>query len=296
MSRKINLVSVIIPCYNDGKFIHGAIKCILNQTYQNFEIIVVDDGSDELNTIHILEELNHQRTTVYRKENGGPASARNYGIERSKGNYILTLDADDKFAPEFLKKSVHILDTKPEIGMVTSYLYRISNNGKTKKEYKGGDVSNFIIRNEANASLLFRYECWENAGGYDEDIPGFEDWEYNINVTKQGWMVYSIPEHLFYYRNRENSQYDRDMCKRPEIIKYLIEKHESVFRDNVKEVLYSRELELQAQLNKVSTYKNSYSQMLGNAILKPMKVLKNLFFSSKENSSSIENYHRFPTT
>lgn len=278
MNREINIVSVIIPCYNDGKFIHGAIKCILNQTYQNLEIIVVDDGSDDSNTIQILEKLEYPNTTVYKKDNGGPASARNFGIQRCKGQYILTLDADDKFAPEFLEKGLQILETKPQVGMVTSYLYRISKNDKTKKENKGGEVSNFILQNEASASLLYRYECWVDAGGYDEDIPGFEDWEFNINVTKQGWLVYSIPEYLFFYKNRMNSQYDRDLSKRPKIFKYLSQKHEDVFRDNLQNVIYVKELEIQDQMKAVQKYKNSYAQMIGNAIIKPVKVLKNLFF------------------
>lgn len=278
MQRKSNFVSVIIPCFNDGKFIHGAIKCILNQTYQNFEIIVVDDGSNESKTLQILDDLTYPQTTVYHKKNGGPASARNYGINKSKGEYILTLDADDKFAPEFLEKSTKILDTRPQVGMVTSNLVRIYKNGKSKAKLKGGDVSTFVIKNEASASLLYRYECWDNAGGYDEEVPGFEDWEFAISVTKKGWIVYSIPEYLFFYRNIENSQYDRDMCKRPEIIKYLAEKHEDVFRENIKEVIYAREVELQQQMKTVATYKNSYALTIGNAIIRPMKALKNLLF------------------
>lgn len=277
MNRQINIVSVIIPCYNDGKFIHGAIECILNQTYQNFEIIVVDDGSDDLLTVQILEKLNYPKTTVYRKENGGPASARNFGIKKSEGQYILTLDADDKFAPDFLEKSITILENKPQIGMVTSNLIRLYKDYKRKVVLKGGDISTFIVRNEANASLLYRYNCWEDAGGYDEDAPGFEDWEFAISVTKMGWIVYSIPEYLFFYKNRENSQYDRDTSKRPEIIKYFIEKHEDVFKDYMNEVIYAKELEIQDLMNTISIYKNSNSQKIGNAIIKPMKAIKNFF-------------------
>lgn len=274
MNRNTNFVSVIIPCYNDGEFVHGAVECILEQTFQNFEIIIVDDGSDEISTIKKLEKINHPKATLLKKENGGPASARNYGIERSSGEYILTLDADDKFDTTFLEKSIDILNERPQVGMVTSYITRIYKDHQKRVIKEGGDASSFIIGNKANASLLFRFQCWEDVNGYDEEIPGFEDWEFAINVTKQGWIVYSIPEYLFYYRNIENSQYDRDVCIRPEIIKYLTEKHESLFKNHIREVIYEREKQIQQHMKTISVYRNSYSHKLGSAILKPMKALK----------------------
>ena len=278
MNRKVNFVSVIIPCYNDGKLLHSAVESILEQTYQNFEIIIVDDGSDDKTTLKELVKISHPKTTVLRKENGGPASARNYGIERSRGEYILTLDADDTFDPTFMEKGLDILNQSPQVGMVTSYLTRIYNKHQQRAIKEGGGASSFIIGNQANASLLYRFQCWEDANGYDEEIPGFEDWEFAINVTKQGWIVYSIPEYLFYYQNTENSQYDRDICLRPEIMKYLTEKHESLFKDHIRDIIYAQEIRIQQHERTISVYKDSYSFKLGNAFLKPMRALKNLFF------------------
>lgn len=278
MYRKRNFVSAIIPCFNDGNYIRDAIESIIGQTYKSFEIIVVDDGSDDVNTIKVLDSLNYPKTTVYRKKNGGPASARNFGINKSEGQYILTLDADDKYAPDFLEKSTKVLDSRPEVGMVTSNLFRIDKNGKSKATLTGGDISTFILSNQANASLLFRYKCWEDVGGYDEKAPGFEDWEFAINVTKRGWIVFSIPEFLFFYTDKENSMYDRDLNIRPEIFSYLVDKHENVYKKNIKEVINAKELELQDQMKTISKYKNSHSYKIGNTILKPLKVLRNLFY------------------
>jgi len=279
MERISNLVSVIIPCYNHGKFIHGAIGSILKQTYQNIEIIIVDDGSNDRKTKVILDKINLPKTTIYRKENGGPASARNFGIKKSNGQFILTLDADDRFHPTFLEKAVLVLNNSPHVGLVTSYITRIYKNTTKKVKLPGGDVSTFIIKNEASASLLYRYACWEDAEGYDENIPGFEDWDFAISVTKKGWLVYSIPEYLFYYRNIENSQFNRDVRIRPEIMKYLSIKHESVFKDHLTDIVYEKELQLQEYSNKVTTYKNSYAQKIGNAIIKPMKVMRSLLIT-----------------
>jgi len=281
MNRIPNLVSVIIPCYNHGKFIHEALESIINQTYQNFEIIIVDDGSNETNTIKILDNLDFPKTKVYRKINGGPATARNFGIQKSRGQYILTLDADDKFLPTFVEKGVGILENRAEIGMVTSYLVRIYKDRTEKIQLSGGDVSSFVVKNNACASLLFRYCCWEDANGYDENIPGFEDWDFALSVTKMGWIVYSIPEYLYYYRKIEWSQNHRDEQIRPEIMKYLTNKHESVFKDNITNVIHSKELQIQRYSKIISNYKNSYSQKIGNTIIKPIKVLKNLLFIKK---------------
>jgi glycosyltransferase involved in cell wall biosynthesis len=276
MERISNLVSVIIPCYNHGRFIRGAVDSILKQSYQNIEIIVVDDGSDDGKTETILNKINLPKTKVYRKVNGGPASARNFGIQKSKGQYILTLDADDKFHPSFLEKAVQILEHSARVGMVTSYITRIYKDCKKKVKLTGGDVSSFITKHEASASLLFRYRCWEDANGYDENIPGFEDWDFAISVTKKEWTVYSIPEYLFYYRNIEYSQNNRDLRIRPKIMRYLSRKHESVFKEHLLDIVYAKEMLLQEYLNVANRYKNSTAQKIGNAILKPLKVMKNL--------------------
>jgi len=279
MERISNLVSVVIPCYNHGNFIHGAIDSILKQTYQNLEIIIVDDGSTDKKTISILRKINFPNTRVYRKENGGPASARNYGIRKSSGEFILTLDADDKFHPTFVEKAVYILQHSPETGMVTSYVKRIYKSRIVKTELHGGAVSSFLLKHDASASLLYRYVCWKDANGYDENIPGFEDWDFAIGVTKKGWNVYSIPEYLFFYRNVGNSQYKRDLQKSPKIIQYITEKHESVFKEHISEILYAKELQIREYTNTVDKYKNSYAQKIGNAVIKPMRVMKSLLLT-----------------
>lgn len=279
MERISNLVSVVIPCYNHGKYIHGAVDSILKQTYQNFEIIIVDDGSTDKKTVSILKNIHQPNTRVYRKENGGPASARNYGIRKSSGEFILTLDADDKFHPSFVEKGVNILHNSPGTGMVTSYIKRVYKSRIEKAELQGGDVRSFLIKHEACASLLYRYECWEDANGYDENIPGYEDWDFAIGVTKNGWKVYSIPEYLYFYRKVENSQYEVDLQKSPAIIKYITEKHASVFRDHITEILYAKECQIREYSDSIDKYKKSYAQKIGNAVIKPMRVMRSLLMT-----------------
>jgi len=277
MSRKSDLVSVVIPCYNHGKYIDDAVNSILSQTFKNIEIIIVDDGSDESETMSILHNLDAPNTRVYHKANGGPASARNYGIEKSSGEFILTLDSDDKFAPTFVEKALNVLNNQPTTGMVTCFTKRYCNKHVSYAELEGGDIDNFLIKNQANASLLYRYQCWEEAGGYDEKISGFEDWEFFINVTKRGWTVHSIPEYLFHYRNLNGSRYAIDIQIRPEIIKYIATKHKLVFKENLIDVIYQKELEIQCLKETNQTYKDSKSFKIGSLVLTPVKLIRAIF-------------------
>ena len=112
-------VSVIIPCYNHGEYLDEAVESVLTQTYQNFEIIIVDDGSTDQSTIDLLKVYRKPKTRVIRTDNQGLASARNNGIKEAKGEYILPLDADDKIGKEYLKKAVKILDENEDTARQT---------------------------------------------------------------------------------------------------------------------------------------------------------------------------------
>jgi len=274
MSRNPDLISAIIPCYNHGEFVTDAIKSVLSQTYQKIEIIVVDDGSDCEETVQILKNIDMPRTTVYHKKNGGASSARNFGIEKSSGEFILTLDSDDRFEPTFAEKALDILKNNLKTGMVTSYVKRINCSHTTLVELQGGELEDFIIQNHASASLLFRHQCWVDAGGYDEEIPGFEDWEFFINVTKHGWPIASIPEYLLFYHEIEGSNYEQHVIHSPEIIKYMVNKHKEAFENNIADVMYDKECKIIDLRTTVQKYRNSISQKVGNLILSPFKWLK----------------------
>lgn len=280
MSRKTDLICAVIPCYNHGDYLNDAVDSILSQTYKNIEIFVVDDGSDDENTCEILKNLNKPKTTVLHKENGGPASARNFGIERCKSEYILTLDSDDRFEPTFVEKALSVLKENPKTGMVTSYVKRLKRlqYGVFKEfniELEGGGIDQFLMKNHASASLLYRRRCWVDAGGYDEEIPGFEDWEFFISVTKHGWTVHSIPEYLFLYRLLDGSVYDHDKEIRPEIVKYMVQKHIDVYQKHIVDSIYSKECEMKKLSETVRDLRNDYNNSLKmktrNFILQPYR-------------------------
>jgi len=98
-------ISVVIPCYNDGAWLPETISKLKEQTYKNFEIIVVNDGSTDAATIEVLNSLSTEGIVVLHKENGRMSSARNHGVKQAKGSIIAALDADDYFDPNFLKSN-----------------------------------------------------------------------------------------------------------------------------------------------------------------------------------------------
>jgi glycosyltransferase involved in cell wall biosynthesis len=205
MKNKTSLVSVIIPCYNQGQYIDDAVNSVLNQTYDNFEIIIVNDGSTNPETIDILKNYNQPKTKVIHTDNQGLASARNNGIEMATGKYILPLDADDKIGDTYLEKAVNLLEDDQDLGIV--YCEAELFGSKTGKwelaEYKFPDI---LLDNVIFCSGFFRKSDWELVQGYKANmIYGWEDYDFWLSIINLGRKVYRIPQVLFFYRQVNNS-------------------------------------------------------------------------------------------
>jgi len=283
-------VTVVIPCYNDGAYIDDAIRSILNQTYQDYRIIVVDDGSDDTATIEKLKSLNYPKTTVLHKKNGGVSSARNYGVKYSNSEYLLFLDADDFFENSYLEKAVNVLDNNSKIGVVSCYERYFCEHDieKTINIYKpkGGGGENFLVENNALSNSLVRYECWCDAGGYIETLLSHEDWGFWISITKKGWLVYTIPEILANYRVTRKSKYNKYKHKKPELIKKIIEHNKDIYMEYVAECLYEKEKEIlhlkEKAKNDQNKIKKSYPYLIGLYITFPFRVIRKIVGVTKK--------------
>lgn len=278
MAREAGFVSVVIPCYNHGAYLQESLQSILGQTFKNYEIIIVDDGSDDPQTLKALDDLDHPKVNVLRKANGHVSSARNHGIKHSNGEYILTLDADDQFMPDFLERATAILQKRSEIGVVTCYAHVYDSLGNTAAHHKtGGTVLNFLAFNNSMASALFRFRCWEDARGFNEEYngktKGFEDWDFWLSVTRAGWVIHSIPENLIRYRKTPDSMSAGYADEVPMMKKKLVLRHEEVYRENVADVLYQKEQLICRLKNDVEACKSSITYRLGHTLLFPMKPL-----------------------
>jgi glycosyltransferase involved in cell wall biosynthesis len=206
MSYQSPTVSVIVPCYNQGQYLDEAVDSILAQTYQNFEIIIINDGSTESETIDILKTYNKPKTTVIHTDNQGISSARNHAIKISRGKYILPLDADDKIGSTYFNEAVELLETKEHLGIVYCEAEFFGN--KTDKwelpEYK---FPNILLYNVIFNSGFFRKSDWEKVGGYNPNMTyGWEDYDFWLSILELGREVYRIPKVLFFYRQKSCSR------------------------------------------------------------------------------------------
>lgn len=185
-------VSVVIPTYNRAQLIARSIKSVLSQTYQDFEIIIVDDGSTD-NTEEVVSSFNDERIRYIRHEkNKGEAAARNTGIKAAKAEFIASQDSDDEWLPEKLAKQVNILkDASPKVGVVYTGFWKIENNKKTYIPFswvnqKEGDIHKELLKGNFIGSpvTLVRKECFEKVGMFDENLFNVVDWEMWLRVSK----------------------------------------------------------------------------------------------------------------
>jgi len=205
-------VTVVIPCYNMGAFIEAAVDSVRAQTFRDFEIVIVDDGSDDPRTLTRLDELAASGLTVLRTGNRGVAAARNCGIRAARGRYILPLDADDLIEQCYLEKAVRLFEENPETDIVCCDAELF---GEASGTLRLPDFSRqrLLSENLLFASAMFRKSDWRAAGGYCALLRfGWEDWDFWIAMTKRGALVVRIPEALLKYRIRSNSR-DRSMTR-----------------------------------------------------------------------------------
>lgn len=230
-------VSVVIPCFNLGKYIHEAIDSVLAQTFQDFEIIVVNDGSTDTETNLILNDLKGDEIKVITTANQGLSSARNNGIAQAAGDYILPLDADDKIAPTYLEKAVKILDQNQNAGIVycQAEFFGEENFKWDLPEYK---LSTMLIDNMIFCSAFFRKKDWRLADGYKTDmIYGWEDYDFWLSIIELGRDVFRIPEYLFHYRKRSDSMINA-MTREQLYYSYkkMVKNHKNLYADNIEHI------------------------------------------------------------
>ena len=270
-------VSIIVTCYNLAKYLDEALESIYNQTYRDWECTIVDDGSTD-NTAEIAKqwEVKDPRFVYLHKENGGVSSARNLGIEKAKKDYILTLDADDKYEASFLEKGLKILLSDKEVGIVSSWGQYFTDD-KLFQVYRlaGKSTVDFLFYNDAVGTSLFRKKCWEQVGGYDGNPKnGYEDWEFYLRVCSLGWKVYVIEEVLFFYRQHVVSRRKEMNIKENENKKYIFIKNKAIYFEHY-EAFVDRYLQIcekeKAENNK---YANTIDYKIGDAILRPFRMLK----------------------
>lgn len=273
-----DLISIIIPCFNDFKFIEQAVSSALNQTYLNKEVILVDDGSN-IKTKEVLKRLESKLTKLITQENQGQSAARNIGIEASMGEYILVLDSDDFFEPSFCEKAIEIFKSTENTKVVTCQAKLLFEDGSSRVFIpKGGKIADFIFGNNALGTSMFKKIDWNACGCYDEDMRnGFEDWEFFIRLLKNGGQVKVIQEPLYTYRKRNYSTTSIANSKKYELLAYVFTKNKTLYIDNFEQYTdYLLKLIQREEIDKKKKM-NSIDYKIGAFLLKPFRILKSFF-------------------
>jgi glycosyltransferase involved in cell wall biosynthesis len=242
------LISIIVPCFNQAQYLDECLQSVLNQTNQNWECIIVNDGSPD-NTEEIALEWckKDPRFTYLKKENGGPSSARNAGIDIANGKYLLPLDSDDKISSNYLSACLKEIEACDEIKIVYGKAFKF---GLVNKDWKLPDYTfeSLLRGNMIFCTALYRKSDWKKAGGYDENMKfGIEDWELWINIMKDGGLVIRNSDCFFYYRIKETSRnltLGESLDKSYLMQRYVFNNHFDLYNINVFD-LYLNNLRLE---------------------------------------------------
>ena len=200
-------ISVILTAHNYAKFLGQAIDSVLNQTFKDFELIIVNDGSTDHTSEVLLRYSNDPRIRVINLGGAGLASACNVAISKAKGEYIIRLDADDFYDENILLIESNILDSRPEIHLVYSDYYRVDYVGNIIDHYrlmKSNDELKLLDRAPLGAGAMYRRSCYEEIGGYNEELRYQEDYDFWLRFINR-YKVYNVRLPLMYYRQHEGS-------------------------------------------------------------------------------------------
>ena len=225
-------VSVIMPCYNDGKYIEEAVASIRMQTYHNIELIIINDGSDDPLTLSVLKKLGESGAMVLTTNHLGPSAARNVGIEKASGKYIMPLDADDIIEPVYIEKAVEVLDNCDSVGIVYCHadLFGEKSGSWNLPDYS---LENMLVDNVIFVTALFRREDWQKVGGFSSVMKnGLEDYDFWLSIMELGREVYQLPETLFHYRIKSASRTTKlmnDASVLKETYRTIYERHTVLF-------------------------------------------------------------------
>ena len=240
-------VSVIVTCFDLGRYLPEALASIRAQTFRDFEICVVNDGSTDALTLRLLADLDADVSVVHSENRGLPA-ARNLGVSRTSGEYICTVDADDVLDPTLLEKSVARLDADPTLAFVSHWLEAFGDE-QWQWTPERCDFPSLLDANTVNGAAVVRRAAVAAVGGWDETLrDGCEDWDFWITLVERGFRGEIIPEILFRYRRRSDSMsrvnFAGDGLTR--LYRRLVDKHAETFRTHLQALSVRREADTAA--------------------------------------------------
>ena len=269
-------VSIIIPCYNQGKYVAEAINSALRQTFKDIEIVCVNDGSTD-NSVEIIKSFeNKYKNFIFlnNEENRSVIYSRNFAIKNCNGTYILPLDADDIIEPTYVEKAVKILDNNPNIGIVYCKA-KIFGNYDKYWNLKPFNKSDILYENCIFCSALFRKSDFLKIGGYNNNMKyGCEDYDLWLSFIEQGLEVFQINEILFSYRQYdETSRTTISLKNKKEIWNNLIKNHINLYLNDenfLERLIFSNPIKTNKKYKK---YKKMFNKLFPITIIELIIII-----------------------
>lgn len=203
-------ISVVIPVYNGERTILETIASVQQQTFSNFELIIINDGSTD-RTLELVNSVEDPRIKIFSYSNGGLSVARNRGISHATGEFITFTDADDLWTPDKLELQLAALQEHPDAGVAYSWTYYMDEKGESFHTsstvlFEGNVHANLLLGNflESGSNPLIRREAIESVGEFDSTLRYCEDWEYWLRLASR-WPFVVVPKQQILYRQTSGS-------------------------------------------------------------------------------------------
>lgn len=235
-------ISVIIPTYNREVLIVRAIRSVLNQTFSDFEIIVVDDGSTD-NTKEVVQkiaEVDSRIIYIYEDNFGGPSRPRNLGIKNSRANFLTFLDSDDEMLPNKLEEQIKIFEKTKDINLGFVGCNAILDNGQNKKilpvGYRGDIFKNLLLGNfiHSCSNVLVKKEIIDNGNlFFDEKLSYLADWDMWLQISRAGYSFEYVDKPLFvYYEHSDSMSNLYNLVRKTKEREYVYNKYFANYKNN----------------------------------------------------------------
>ncbi|MGN7865294.1 glycosyltransferase family 2 protein [Chryseobacterium sp. 22458] len=270
-----NKVSIIVPCYNHAKYLEECIESIKNQSYSNWECIIVDDGSTD-DTQSVSRKLENEKIRYVYQENRGLSGARNTGIRNATGDYILPLDADDTLNPLALEKMIAVFTQKPETLIVFSDTVTFGHTHKKSNLQEKFTLKELLLGNKMYCTSMFAKKYFDEGIIYDEKLRhGFEDWEFWIQLisTHRDQPIIKIDYPVFNYRSHPDTSMIKEITGNQDKIEFIYhtvyEKHKTLFHEFFPSYI--------TLLNRKTFYEQKLEKIYGSKPYRIYNFLINLF-------------------
>lgn len=222
-------VSVVMPCFNQGRFVEEAIASVNNQTTKDVEIILVEDCSTDEFTRDYIRKTSFENTKkILNNRNLGVCESRNIGIQEARGFFILPLDADDKIAPNFISLALDVIESgTADVIYSDAQLFGEQNNLYKLKDFS---LSRMLQGNVVVNTALYRKAAWAHVGGYSSEMKaGVEDWDFWLSLIESGQRFHKINRPLFYYRQHGTSRTTSAKKHDEQLKKIIFSRHRNLY-------------------------------------------------------------------